>query len=723
MNRKYVTIVFVIFGLFVVWGMLPSPAQAYVGPGAGFAFVSTFFVFLATFFFVLLTLLFWPLRFVFRMITGQLSSKKDTIDKLVVLGFDGMDPELATRWMNEGKLPNLKKLADSGTFQSLRSTTPAISPVAWSTFSTGVNPGKHNIYDFLSRNVQTYLPELSSAHIGDSLRSIKIGKYRIPLGKPSIRLLRKSRPFWKILGEHGFFSHILRVPITFPPEKFNGLSLSAMCVPDLQGTQGTFTFYSSEVHDEEKHTGGEQIPITVDNDTVKSSLVGPANSLLAKEERMEIPFTLVIDRSRKEADLILPDQTIRLKQDVYSEWITLTFKPLLWIKVTGICRFLLKEVDPCVKLYVTPINIAPEKPALPISHPMIYSVYLAKMQGAYATLGLAEDTWALNEGVIEDPDFIEQCYTYHYEREEMFFNALERTKKGVCAVVFDTTDRMQHMFYRYLDKEHPALEGKDRSKYADVIEKLYIDCDRIVGKTMKEISDNDVFMVISDHGFKTFSRGINLNTWLLKNGYLYLKENKSHSKAEWFADVDWSRTKAYNLGLGGIYLNIKGREHFGIVEDAEVQSLKEELSRKLEGLVDPVKDKIGIQKVYDRNAVYDGPYVYNAPDLIIGYGVGYRASWDGVTGIVGEEVFEDNLKSWSGDHCVDPTLVPGVIFCNRMIEKEDPGLVDIAPTALSLFHVAIPAYMDGKPLFNGTIKSESPAYDSALVAAKEEITL
>lgn len=702
-DKRQYNCIGLIFFLSIVF-FAPS-AEAYIGPGAGFAFVSTFFVFIATFFIAFLTLLFWPIRFLFRLITGNLRSKKNTIDRLIIIGFDGMEPSLAEKWIKEGKLPNLAMLSETGTFQPLKTTFPAISPVAWSTFSTGVNPGKHNIYDFLSRNPMTYLPDLSSARIGSSSKSIKLGKYNIPIGKPEIRLLRKSKPFWKILGEHGFFSHILRVPITFPPEKFNGASLSAMCVPDLLGSQGTFTYYSSEP-DTKHHTGGMQIPVVVEDSKVCSNIIGPPNSLLIEQKPMEIPFIIDLDGDSQSALLRLPDKNIRLELGKYSEWTNVTFKPALWIKVHGICRFLLKEIEPHFKLYVTPINIDPEKPALPISHPFIYAPYLAKMLGPYSTLGLAEDTWALNENIISDDDFLEQCYRYHDEREKMFFNALDRTRKGVCACVFDTTDRIQHMFFRYLVHDHPAVRGQDISNYENVVEELYKRCDELVGRTLKKMTKKDVLLIMSDHGFKSFARGINLNTWLHQNNYLTVKDG-SNGSGEWFENVDWSKTFAYNLGLGGIYLNIKGREREGIVEGDDIGRIKNELKEKLAGLVDTDTGKVGIERIYDTAEIYNGPYIVNAPDLIIGYGDGYRASWDGVTGIVGEKVFMDNTRKWSGDHCVDPEAVPGVIFSSRKIDKEDPSIADIAPTALFLYDVEIPHHIDGKSLFNERFQANS----------------
>jgi predicted AlkP superfamily phosphohydrolase/phosphomutase len=213
---------------------------------------------------------------------------------------------------------------------------------------------------------------------------------------------------------------------------------------------------------------------------------------------------------------------------------------------------------------------------------------------------------------------------------------------------------------------------------------------------MQQVDGDTLLMVVSDHGFKSFARCVNLNAWLHQNGYLTLKDGKTES-GDWFEDVDWSRTRAYTMGLNGLYLNVKGREREGIVDPAAAEALKDELRSKLNGLADPASGKIGITGVFDCDAVYAGPYVDNAPDLIVGYGDGYRASWDSVMGKVTEKIFEDNVKAWSGDHCIDPRLVPGVLFCNRRIVEEKPAIVDVAPTILKLFGLGLPAHFDGKP--------------------------
>jgi predicted AlkP superfamily phosphohydrolase/phosphomutase len=676
--------------------LFPLRGEAYAGPGAGFAVLSSFWTIFVAFLYSFYALITWPIRHLLRMFRRRKAYGKAQVKRVVIVGFDGMDPELANRFMGEGKLPNLAKLRDHGTFRPLRTTFPAISPVAWSTFQTGVNPGKHNIYDFLARDLKNYLPYLSSAQISEPKRHLHIGKYSLPLGKSEVKGLRRGTPFWHWLGKAGVFCSVIRVPVTFPPERFPGVLLSGMCVPDLKGSQGTFCFCTTRVSSDKFREGGVRIPIERNGAGFHSYIPGPENPLgTGRELRAE--FKLRADIKRAQARIEIDSETFAIKVGEYSDWVPVKFKAGMGFTARGICRFYLKEISPEVEVYVTPVNIDPGHPDLPISHPVTYSIYLAKLFGPYATLGLAEDTWALNEEVLDDQAFLAQCYGNHEDRERMFFDALEKTPQGLCACVFDTTDRVQHMFWRYLDKDHPAVRDVPQDQKPHVIEDLYDRMDTLIGRVMQQIDDQALLLVISDHGFKPFNRCMNLNAWLHQNGYLVLKDGKSES-GDWFEDVDWSRTRAYTMGLNGLYLNMKGREREGIVEaGAKAEALKEELRSKLDGLVDPASGRVGITGMFDCDALYAGPYVDNAPDLIVGYGEGFRASWDSVMGKVTTAIFEDNLKAWSGDHCVDPRLVPGVLFSNRKIAIEKPAIVDVAPTVMKLFGLELPSYFDGKP--------------------------
>jgi predicted AlkP superfamily phosphohydrolase/phosphomutase len=696
---------FLFFFIFLLIGSVKS-AQAYIGPGAGFAFLSSFFFLFIAFALAIFYLLSWPLRFGFRALFRKSYKGKSQVKRVIIVGLDGMDPKLADKFMSEGKLPNFQRLKESGTFTPLDTTYPSISPVAWSSFMTGVDPSYHNIFAFLTRDPCTYQPMLSSAEIGSASKVLPIGRYMVPLGKPRMKLLRKSQPFWKILGENGIFSSIIRVPITFPPEKFSGVLLSGMCTPDLKGSQGTFSYYTTNESDKRGKTGGVNYHVTLNGDTIHTYLHGPDNSLVKNGGELKIPLTIRVEKGKNRVKIEVSGRRFELEPETYSLWIKVTFRPGLGIKVHGICRFYVSRISPDLELYVSPINIDPEKPALPISHPFIYSVYLAKLIGPYGTLGLAEDTWALNERVIDEEAFLKQAYLFYEEREKMFFKALERTTRGLCACVFDTTDRIQHMFFRCLDESHPANKGKEVERYKNVIEDLYVRMDKLIGRVLENANNDTAVIVMSDHGFTQFKRGVNINTWLFQNGYLALKDGKTIS-GEWFKDVDWERTKAFSLGLTGIFINRKGRESCGIVEEgSELQNLKRELIAGLTRLVDEATGEVAIREIVDTESLLSGPYVYDAPDLLIGYNGGYRNSWDCAVGRVTKEVFEDNTRSWSGDHCVDPKVVPGVFFSNRKINTARPDIKDIAPTVLSLFGVEIPPYMKGKPLIGTPKESE-----------------
>lgn len=417
---------------------LSGTCLAYIGPGAGFAFLGSFLILFVAILLAFGSVLTFPLRAVAALLFRRKRTGNPQAKRVVIIGLDGLDPSVATRMMDRGELPTLAALRKNATFSRLNTTCPPISPVAWSSFATGVNPGKHNIFDFLNRDLRTYRPELSSSRVTTTKRK---GLFRGT--RTEVDLRRKSKPFWAILGEHGVFSTVLRVPITFPPERFRGLLLSGMCVPDLRGTQGSFTLYESRPTTGGKNaTGGTRIPVTIEDRRIRTVLTGPP----LDDGNLSVPIVVRFNGASDSAMLHVCGQKIRLKTGVSSEWLRVDFGRGLR-KVSGICRFLLRSMSPDFSMYVTPINIDPERPAMPISHPQYYALYLAKLHGPFATLGLAEDTWALSEGAIDEAAFLDQTYAIHREREEMFFEALKRVRSGVCCCVFDATDRIQHMFH------------------------------------------------------------------------------------------------------------------------------------------------------------------------------------------------------------------------------------------------------------------------------------
>jgi predicted AlkP superfamily phosphohydrolase/phosphomutase len=508
--------------------------------------------------------------------------------------------------------------------------------------------------------------------------------------------MRKSVSFWKLLGEKGVFSTVLRVPITFPPEKFKGHLLSGMCAPDLKGSQGTFSFYTTDPAEAAKREGGVAIPVVRQGDVIRTGISGPENSLLKTPVEIRLPLTITLNDQAETAVVQVSGQRLELKKRTFSPWIRLTFRPGLGMKIRAICRFYVREIRPHFEMYVTPLNIDPEKPALPISHPFIYSVYLSKLLGSFITLGEANDTWALNEGVLDESAFLELTYDNHLEWERMLFNALKKTPKGLVAIVFETTDSIQHMFFRYLDKTHPALRAGKPAMSGRVIEDLYLRMDDLVGRVCPDPRARDALLIMSDHGFKSFRRGVNLNSWLWRNGYLALRDGGRRATSG-SKDVDWDRTRAYGSGSAAFTSTSRAASP-GNRPAGRGGAGQDRPHGQAQGLKDTQTGDVAVNQAFDRDAIYAGPYRDNAPDLIIGYNEGFRASWDSVTGKVNEVIFEDNTKAWSGDHCIDPACVPGVLFSSLKLRTDTPSIMDLAPTILRLFGLEPPKHMDGRSL-------------------------
>ena len=695
-----------------------SPAMAYIGPGAGFALGGSILVGLAGFLVAIAAVLLWPARALLRILRGRRRLRKARARRVIVLGLDGLDPGLVKQGLRRGRLPNFRRLKETGGFRPLASTVPSMSPVAWSGFATGVDAGRHNIFDFLARDLRTYLPVLSSTRITPPTRELRLGKLRLPLGRPRIELLRRSKAFWRVLGEHGVKATVLRVPITFPPEKVDGRMLSAMCVPDLRGTQGTFSAFSADPAGEASVDGAAAgVAPNTDDETIggvrqrlepdgpgswRGRLTGPDGPA---GKPLTLPIAVKINHGARRASFQVQGESFTLGPDENSPWIRLKFGGG-FASARGICKFRVTSFADPFSFYVSPIHIDPQSPAMPISHPQHFSVALSKLHGPFATLGLAEDTWALNERVIDEQAFLDQAMEIHAEREKQFFHALDRQRTGSISVVFDATDRIQHMFFRYLDPDHPANRGKDVERHRDAISDLYDMADDLVGRTVAKLREGDVLFVISDHGFKTFQRGVNLNTWLRERGYLFLQSDPAEGPAPALppgfkaepTQIDWSRTRAYATGLGGFYLNLRGREKQGCVAPEDAAALKAELIAGLRGLRDPGRDIDCVNAAWDGREVFHGPYAGDGPDIVVGYRIGWRTGWDAAVGRVGADIFEDNTRSWSGDHCVDPRTVPGVLFSNVPFAAKRPALTDMAPTILDLFGIDKPAWMTGRSL-------------------------
>jgi predicted AlkP superfamily phosphohydrolase/phosphomutase len=657
--------------------------------------------------------------------------------KVFVIGFDGMDPTLARQYMDEGKLPNLKQLSDEGIFSKLETTQPSESPVAWASFATGVNPGKHNIYDFLVRDFETYLPDLAMVDKKSHPPEFLWGT--IPIKRPKLLSTRGGTSFWVHAGNDGVKSVVLTVPVTFPPEEVHhGDLLSGLPLSDIRGTIGTFSYWATDLSSfEEGNTemGGYLRRLLFDGGVAKTLLKGPENPILKQEEaalrakrkagklsekdeaRLEelatskdvnIPVEMRWKEGQGSVDLDVQGTRVTLKTGQWSDWIPLTYSFNFIVKVHGMIQLLVLDADKELKIYGSPVNFDPRQPPVPISSPDDFSAKLAKQIGLYRTIGWAEATWPLNEDRIDEATFLEDCRRAFDDRERIILKNLERDDWDLFVAAIETTDRVSHMMWRLIDPKHPMYKKELADKHGDAIEKVYRRADDFVGRLRAKVPKDAVFMVMSDHGFHSFRRGVNLNTWLVQNGYMafsgQIGEQKGladlFGRGKFFSDVDWTRTKAYAVGLGQIYFNLKGRESKGIVSSgAEYTALQDEIRGKLVPLMDPETGERVFRDVYERDDIYKGEYLQYAPDLQVGFNDGYRVNWQDTLGQIQRHVVENNNRKWSGDHCATATEISGgVLFVNRKINRPEPHIMDLSPTILKLLEVPVPKDLDGQPL-------------------------
>jgi predicted AlkP superfamily phosphohydrolase/phosphomutase len=679
----------------------------YVDPGSGFVFVQnttflwgiilgllgTFFFFFRLFF-KFLKRIFWVfiILLAILIIGGLIMHKPVSIKKVIILGIDGMDPNITEQLMQEGRLPNFSYLKTMGTYSHLKTITPAESVVVWTSFITGLNPGSHGIFDFIMRDPKNYLPYLSLNEISTIQDKIKI------------QIRRKGLAFWDILSKNRIPSYIYFCPNTFPPEHVLGKMLSGMGVPDITGTMGRFSFYTTKpLSEDDKDTRGKVIHVESKDNIIETEIYGPKMNLNSSTTESTIPLRIMLAPDIKKISLEFQGNRLSLKENSWSNWQRVSFKIGLSRKIYGIVRFYLKSIKPDFELYCSPINFDPRKPPFPISYPNDYSGKLAKRIGYYYTQGMPHDTWALTEDRFNEDAFLEHADIILEERIRILEEELNRFKKGVFFFYFDTLDSIQHMFWRYIDSKHPLYEAN--SHYKDTIFKYYEKIDQILGDVLKKVDQDTTVMVFSDHGFGPFQRAVHLNRWLLENGYLFLKDGLDESK-EFFEDVDWSKTKAYALGFGGIYINKIGREYYGIISEPEAQELKQTIRESLRQFKDPKTGEPVVKNIYLQEEVFQGSYLKDAPDLFVGFNPGFQVSWQTALGGVPKILIEDNNRKWSGDHEIDPSLIPGVIFVNKKIGLKDPLIIDIAPTILGLFNINIPKEIQGKVLFKDETKTK-----------------
>jgi predicted AlkP superfamily phosphohydrolase/phosphomutase len=654
--------------------------------------------------------------------------------KLVILGFDGMDPQLVDRWIGEGKLPNIAKLAKTGGIFPLTTTHSPESPTAWASFATGVNAGKHNIYDFLVRDTTTYLPDLGMV----KRTPPKFLFNYFPISKPKVESTRGGTSFWVTAGRAGVRSDVLTVPVTFPPEDVpNGELLSGLPLPDIRGTMGTFSYYATDLSRyEEGNTemGGILKHLVFEGDTATTELEGPPSPIVRQQieairrkgpthtdgdraalaelqsaQDVRLPMTIRWNRPEKSASIDLDGQTIALRQGEWSTWIDLLFKVNTLVRIHGMVQVLLMDAGSELKLYISPVNFKPDQPPVPMSYPASFSGELFEQLGYYRTLGWAEATWPLNEGRMDEKTFMDDLMVAFDDRARVILNRLDARDWDLMVGVIESTDRVQHMMWRLIDPAHPMYDAELASKFGDSIERVYRKADDFVGEVVRRVGPDVPVMIVSDHGFHTWRKAVNLDTWLVQNGYMALTGQQQGDKkladlfggGTFWENVDWSRTRAYAMGIGQIYFNLRGRESRGIVSPgAEASQLADELSAKLLTMKDPEDGAPIIRAVYKRDDIYTGEYFQDAAELQVGMNDGYRVSWQTTLGGSPAGIVYPNTRKWSADHGgYDYAITSGVFVTNRPITTKTPSIMDIAPTVLKYFSVSVPGVIDGKALY------------------------
>jgi len=616
--------------------------------------------------------------------------KSDAIDKVIVLGIDGMDPNLLSRFVREGILPNFKKFIERNAFTSLATSYPPQSPVAWSNFITGTNAGSHGIFDFLHRDPSTFTPYFSTSHIDEPSKTIKLGNLNVPLKAGKIELLRKGQAFWTLLEENHVPVDMFKMPANFPPVDCQSNTISGMGTPDLLGTYGTFSYFTDSPPDNaDTFTGGIVYPVELSDHQVKTALQGPANPFLNNVENTSADFHVYRDPVHSVIKIVIQGKEIILNQGEWSDWIHVRFEMLPNIKsVSGICRFYAQQVHPQFRLYATPINIDPSDPAMPISTPPDYAKQLHEAVGPFYTQGFPEDTKTLSNRIFTDEEYLQQAKLVLEERKNIFDYKINSFKEGFFFYYISSIDQNSHMMLRTMDKRHPLYEPKASPEVKNAMRYLYREMDTLLAKTLSKVDSRTLFMIVSDHGFAPFYKEIHLSSWLLEKGYTGLYDPSVRGQTEFYENMDWNQTAAYALGLNGLYLNLRGREINGIVEPSRYEQIRNKLKAELEAARDPETGQRIISGAYKPEEIYSGPYIKNAPDLIIGYRPGYRISDKAAIGTFPQKTIEIRSDKWSADHCMDPLSVPGVLLTNREIVKDRPALDDMASVILDAFKIS-----------------------------------
>jgi predicted AlkP superfamily phosphohydrolase/phosphomutase len=648
-----------------------------------------------------------------------------------VLGIDGVDPVIVQRMIDAGQLPAFAALARDGTFQPLGTANPPQSPVAWSTFVTGMDPGGHGIFDFVHRDPATYspIPSATPAEPPEQPSSIELFGYVFPLGGAEVPNARSGTPFWDLLHDAGVPVEVYRMPGNFPVPDSDATTLSGMGTIDLRGEYGKYTWYTDDAFAATEGLKADVETVTLEDedldgvaDTVYTRLKGPPDVFhLRPGERpgpgdyLSVPVSFHLDPAEDVVWVRAGDAECVLREGEFSEWMQVSFDalPMGLTTLTGIVRFYAKELRPDFRVYASPVNIDPSAPAQVIATPGGAAEALYEAMGFYWTQGFPEEINALKDGLFTEDDYGQQIAIVHAEAERMLEVALERFRPGACTFMYlSDIDLQCHMLWRHgapkdpAEPRHPGWDPAVSPAHAGDIEHHYRNADRLLARVRDALPEGTLLIVMSDHGFQPMSRQVHLNAWLRAHGYLVLQDGvtppanhrAAGARLPRLDSVDWSRTRAYGVGFNGLYLNMAGREAQGIVQPSDADALLDELATALTAWRDPASGRPPVLRTWKAAEIYAAPRRSEAPDLVVGYDAGYGCSEESTLGEITAQVVEDNVRGFTGNHLMAPEVVPGVLLVNRRLPGDGHDLEDLTVTLLRHFGVAPAEGMTGRSI-------------------------
>lgn len=559
--------------------------------------------------------------------------------KTVILGLDAFDPVLFEELHNQGLLPNLSRFIPHNQYARFTVADPPQSEVSWTSMATGLDPGGHGMFDFVHRNPATYQLSVSLLPTKD----------KAFLGRQFVPPFNARTIFDQAVSD-GYPATSLWWPATFPARPESPIkTIPGLGTPDIHGRLGAGTLFTSQIDPPDKIGKTRAVGLQrLSPSHYQGLFPGP---LRRSDQETNLPLEVRLD-GHDQARCQVGKQTIDLKRGQWSSILELSFKTSFLYSAKALTRLILTETSPEVRLYALPLQLHPLHSPWHYATPRPFIKQTWKQRGPFLTLGWPQDTNGLEDGCLDDQQFLSLCDMIFATRQGIFLDQVDRFDEGVLAAVFDSLDRIQHMFWQ---------------NRPEVVQAWYIRLDSLVAQVEQRLAAHgrqDVrLIVVSDHGFANFDYKVNLNRWLVDNGYL---KPDSESEGD-LKNVDWSRSQAYALGLNSLYLNRLGREGQGVVAEADVDDLSRKIRSELLAWRGPDGRPV-VEQVRLQAEAFHGPLSKYGPDLLLGYAPGYRASAETGLGFRPTETIEVNRDHWNGDHCMHAAAVPGVIFASSGLQ-------------------------------------------------------